>query len=97
MYSRECNIKRSGRRRNLDCATAAWGKGTLVSHVLGAECGIDRRKDRPHWLLHEEKVARGSMEVKADTSVTKETSPVRMKECKEMNRGVLPCVLFRSF
>ena len=37
MYSRECNIKRSGRRRNSDCATAAWGKGTLVSHVLGAE------------------------------------------------------------
>ena len=37
MYSKECNIKGSGRRRNLDCATAAWGKGTLVSHVLGAE------------------------------------------------------------
>ena len=87
MYSRECNIKRSGRRRNLDCATAAWGKGTLVSHVLGAECGIDRRKDRPHWLLHEEKVARGSMEVKADTSVTKENKSSPYERVQEDEQG----------
>ena len=38
MCSRERNIERSGRRRrNLDCVTVAWGKGTLVIHVLGAE------------------------------------------------------------
>ena len=36
--SREWNIERSGRRRrNSDCVTVAWGKGTLVTHVLGAE------------------------------------------------------------
>ena len=42
MCSREWNIERSGRRRrNLDCVTVAWGKGILVTHVLGTECGID--------------------------------------------------------
>ena len=36
--SREWNIERSGRRRrSLDCVTVAWGKGTLVTHVLGTE------------------------------------------------------------
>ena len=38
MCSRERNIERSGRpRRNLDSVTFAWGKGTLVINVLGAE------------------------------------------------------------
>ena len=38
MCSREWNIERNGRRqRNLDCVTVIWGKGTLVTHVLGAE------------------------------------------------------------
>jgi len=37
MYSRGCKIKRSGRRRHLDCDNAAWRTGTLVTHVLGAE------------------------------------------------------------
>ena len=38
MCSKKWNIERSGRRRrNLDCVTVAWGKGTLVTHVLGAE------------------------------------------------------------
>ena len=25
----------------MDCVTVAWGKGILVTHVLGTECGID--------------------------------------------------------
>ena len=88
MYSRECNIKRSGRRRNLDCATAARGKGTLVSHLLGAESvELHRRKDRPRWLLHEEKVAPGSMEVKADTSVTKENKSSTYERVQEDEQG----------
>ena len=38
MCSREWNIERNGRRqRNLDCVIVVWGKGTLVTHVLGAE------------------------------------------------------------
>ena len=38
MCSREWNLKRSGRRqRNLDCVTVAWGKGSLVTHVLEVE------------------------------------------------------------
>ena len=38
MCSRERNIERNGRRqRNLDCVTVVWGKGTLVTHVLGVE------------------------------------------------------------
>ena len=66
------NIERSGRRRrNLDCVTVAWGKGNLVTHVLGV-CGIDGCKDRHHRLLPEEKVASGSMEGKADTPMAVE-------------------------
>ena len=35
-FSREWSIERNGRqRRNLDCVTIAWEKGTLVTHVLG--------------------------------------------------------------
>ena len=38
MCSREWNIERNRRRqRNLDCVIVVWGKGTLVTHVLGAE------------------------------------------------------------
>ena len=38
MCSRQWNIERNGRRqRNLDCVIVVWGKGTLVTHVLGAE------------------------------------------------------------
>ena len=60
MCSREWNIERSGRRRrNLDCVTVAWGKGTLVINVLGAERVklTDARTDttgyfmRSKWLL----------------------------------------------
>ena len=59
--SMEWNIERSGRRRrNLDCVTVAWGKGTLVTHVLGTESVelTDARTD--------------TMEGKADTPVTEE-------------------------
>ena len=38
LCSRVWNIERNGRRqRNLDCVTVVWGKGTLVTHVLGVE------------------------------------------------------------
>ena len=38
LCSREWNIERNERRqRNLDCVTVVWGKGTLVTHVLGVE------------------------------------------------------------
>ena len=36
------------------------------------ECGIDGCKHKHHWLLHEEKIAPGSMEGKADTPLTEE-------------------------
>ena len=49
------------------------GKGHLGdSCTWNRECGIDGCKDRHHRLLHEEKVASGSMEGKADTPVTEE-------------------------
>ena len=60
MCSREKNMERSGRRRrNLDCVTAAWGKGTLVINVRGVERVemTDARTDttghfmRRKWLL----------------------------------------------
>ena len=37
MCSKEWNIKSGTRRRNLDCVTIVWGRGTWVSHVFGAE------------------------------------------------------------
>ena len=49
------------------------GKGHLGdSCTWNRECGIDGCKDRHHRLLHEEKVASGTMEGKADTPVTEE-------------------------
>ena len=64
------------------------GKGHLgVSCAWSRECGIDRRKDRPHWLLHEEKVAPGSMEVKAGTSVTKENKSSTYERVQEDEQG----------
>ena len=49
------------------------GKGHLGdSCTWNRECGIDGCKDRHNRLLHEEKVAPGSLEGKADTPVTEE-------------------------
>ena len=49
------------------------GKGHLSdSCTWSRECGIDRCKDKHHWLLHEEKIAQGSMEGKADTPLREE-------------------------
>ena len=74
------------------------GKGHLSdSCTWSRECGIDRCKDKHHWLLHEEKIAQGSMEGKADTPLTEENKSSTMKQSKNMHRGALPCVLFQSF
>ena len=49
------------------------GKGHLGdSFTWNRECGTDGCRDSHHRLLHEEKVAPGSMEGEADTSVTEE-------------------------
>ena len=38
MCSKELNVERIRRwQRNLECVNIAWGKITLVTHVLGAE------------------------------------------------------------
>ena len=91
--SREWNIERSGRRRrSLDCVTVAWGKGTLVTHVLGTESVelTDARTD--HRLLHEEKVAPGSMEGKADTPVTEENKSSTYETVQEhAQRSIALC------
>ena len=53
-------------------AHQAW-KGYLGdSCAWTRECGTDGCKDRHHRLLHEKKVAPGSLEGKADTSVSEE-------------------------
>ena len=53
-------------------AHQAW-KGHLGdSCAWSRECGIDGCKDRHHRLPHEKKVAPGSLEGKADTSVSEE-------------------------
>ena len=99
MCSREWNIERSGRRRrNLDCVTVAWGKGTLVINVLGAERVklTDARTDttgyfmRSKWLLSP---WRGRL----IGPWLRKTSSVRMKEYTNMQREVYPCLLFRKF
>ena len=97
--SRERNIERSGRRRrNLDCVTVAWGKGTLVINVLGAERVelTDARTDttgyfmRSKWLL-------SPWRGRPIGPSLRKTSSVRMKEYTNMQRGVHPCLLFRKF
>ena len=52
--SREWNIERSGRQqRNLYCVNAVWGKGSLVTHVLGTESVelMDARTDTIGYFM----------------------------------------------
>ena len=54
MCSREWNIERSGSwQRNLDGVTVVWGKGTLVTHVLGTESVelTDARTDTTGYFM----------------------------------------------
>ena len=60
------------------------GKGHLSdSRTWNRKCGIDGCKDRHYRLLHEEKVASGSMEGKADTPVTEENKSSTYETVKE--------------
>ena len=75
MCSKEWNIeiKKWDMAKKPGLCYRCLGKGPLGdSCTWSRECGIDRCKDRHHWLLQEEKIAPGSMEGKADTSVTEE-------------------------
>ena len=75
MCSREWNIyrKKWETAKKLGLCYRCLGKGHLGdSCTWNRECGIDGCKDRHHRLLHEEKVASGTMEGKADTPVTEE-------------------------
>ena len=90
--------KKWERAKKLGLCYCCLGKGHLSdSCTWRRECGIDGCKERHHWLLHEDKVAPGSMEGKFDIPVTEENSPVPMKQCKNLHRGALACVLFQSF
>ena len=61
------------------------GKGHLGdSCTWNRECGIDGCKDRHHRLFHEEKVAPGSMEGKADTPVTEENKSSTCETVQEL-------------
>ena len=61
------------------------GKGHLGdSCTWNRECGIDGCKDRHHQLFHEEKVAPGSMEGKADTPVTEENKSSTCETVQEL-------------
>ena len=62
--------------------------------TLNRECGIDGYKNRHHQLLHEEKVAPGSMEGKADTPVTEEnTSSIYETVQEHAQRSIALCTV----
>ena len=83
--------------KKLGLCYRSLGKGHLGdSCSWNREYGIDGCKDRHHRLLHEEKVASGSMEGKADTPVTEENKFSTYETVQEHAQRST-CVLFLSF
>ena len=67
-----------------NCAGKTWNR----------QCGIDVYKNRHHQLLHEEKVATGSMEGKADTPVTEENKSSTYETVQEhAQRSIALCTV----
>ena len=65
--------KNSEMAKKLGMCKHCLGKDNLSDSCTWSRgCGIDRCKDKHHWLLHEEKIAQASMEGKADTPLTEE-------------------------
>ena len=70
--------------KKLELCYRCLGKGHLGdSCTWSRECGIDGCKDRHHWILHEEKVAPGSMEGKANTPLTDENKSITYETVQE--------------
>ena len=71
--------------KKLGLCYCCLGKGHLGdSCTWNRVCGIDGCKDRHHRLFHEEKVAPGSMEGKADTLVTEENKSSTSETVQEL-------------